>query len=140
MGPADLAREIADAVLGKLAEHPVSFKGDLTAFAGTFEGIGRGRSTTITIAADGATLTMKGNGPPSAPAQTLTYRGGDTFGVKDTLVIFERDGGKVTGLRLDNVFGHYPLRKKVDSAVTTALKARNERNVRNSHDRPRRNR
>lgn len=111
-GPADLAREIADTVLGKLPEQAVSFKGDLTAYAGTFEGVGRGRPTTITIAADGATLTMAGNGPPSAPAQTLTYRGGDTFGVKNTLVIFERDAGRVTRLRLDNVFGHYPLKRK----------------------------
>jgi len=31
-------------------------------------------------------------------------------------------------------------RKNVDSAVTTPLNARNERNVRNSHDKPRRSR
>ena len=111
-GPSDLAREIADTVLGKLPENTIKFTGDSTAYAGTFEGVGRGRQTTITIAADGDSLTMKGNGPPTAPAQTLTYRGGDTFGVKDTLVIFERDGGKVTRLRLDNVFGHYPLKRK----------------------------
>jgi hypothetical protein len=55
---------------------------------------------------------MKGGGPPAAPPQTLTYRGGDTFGVKDTLVIFEREGGRVARLRLDSVFGHYPLKKK----------------------------
>jgi len=30
----------------------------------------------------------------------------------DTLVIFERDAEKVTRLRLDNVFGHYPLTRK----------------------------
>ena len=112
VGPGDLAREIADTVLGKQPEQSVSFKGDLTAYAGTFEGVGRGRPTTITITADRATLTMKGNGPPSAPAQTLTYRGNDIFGVKDTLVIFERDAGKVTRVRLDNVFGHYPLTRK----------------------------
>src|SRR5262252_739059 len=114
VAPADLAREIADAVLGKVPEPSVTFKGDLTAYAGTFEGVGRGRPTTLTIAADGGTLTMKGNGPPSAPPQTLGYRGGDTFGVKDTLVIFERDAGRVTRLRLDNVFGHYPLARKTE--------------------------
>ncbi|HEY7292495.1 MAG TPA: serine hydrolase [Vicinamibacterales bacterium] len=111
VGPADLAREIADSVLGKATEQPVRFTGDLHAYAGTFEGVGRGRRTTITIAADGDTLTMKGSGPPSAPAQTLTYRGNDTFAVKETLLIFERDAGKVTRLRLDSVFGHYPLTK-----------------------------
>jgi CubicO group peptidase (beta-lactamase class C family) len=113
VGPSDLAREIADAVLGKPPEHTASFTGDLSAYAGTFEGVGRGRPTTVTISVDGAALTMKGNGPPSAPAQTLTYRGGDTFGFKDTLVIFQREAGKVTRLRLDSVFGHYPLAKKV---------------------------
>jgi CubicO group peptidase (beta-lactamase class C family) len=112
VGPADLAREISDAVLGKLPERAASFTGDLTAYAETFEGAGRGRPTTVTITADGAALTMKGNGPPSAPPQTLTYRGGETFAVKDTLVIFEREAGRVTRLRLDNVFGHYPLTRK----------------------------
>jgi len=113
IGPGDLAREIADTVLGKGPEQTASFTGDLTAYEGTFEGVGRGRPTTITIAVNGAALTMKGNGPPSAPAQMLTYHGGDTFGVKDTLVIFERHAGKVTRLRLDSVFGHYPLTKRV---------------------------
>ena len=112
VGPSDLAREIVDVVLGKASEPVTAFTGDLSAFAGTFEGVGRGRPTVVTIAVDGGALTMKGAGPPVAPPQTLTYRGGDTFGVKDTLVIFERDGGKVTRLRLDSVFGHYPLKKK----------------------------
>ena len=100
-------------VLGTVSERPIPFTGDLSAFTGTFEGVGRGRPTTVTIAAtDGGVLTMKGAGPPSAPPQTLTYRGGDTFGVRDTLVIFEREGGRVVRLRLDAVFGHYPLKKK----------------------------
>jgi CubicO group peptidase (beta-lactamase class C family) len=112
VGPADLAREIADTVLGKVPARTVVFTGDLMAYAGTFEGVGRGRPTTVAIAAEGGTLTMKGNGPPSAPAQPLTYLGADTFGVKDTLLFFERDAGKVTRLRLDSVFGYYPLTRK----------------------------
>jgi hypothetical protein len=112
VGPADLAREIADAVLGPATEPTMTFTGDLAPFTGTFEGVGRGRPTRVTIAVEGGALTMKGAGPPSAPPQTLTYRGGDTFGVKDTLVTFERDGGRVTRLRLDAIFGHYPLQKK----------------------------
>jgi len=66
----------------------------------------------VTIAVEGRTLTMKGAGPPSAPPQTLAYRGGDTFGVNQTLVIFEREGGRVTRLRLDTIGGHYPLKRK----------------------------
>src|SRR6266850_3140225 len=91
-------------VLGTVSERAPTFNGDLSSFAGIFEGVGRGRPTTVTIAADAGALTMKGAGPPAAPPQTLTYRGGDMFGVKDTLVIFEREGGRVTRLRLDSVF------------------------------------
>src|SRR5262245_14460740 len=112
VGPGDLARDIADAVLGKAPDPSTAFTGNLSAYAGTFEGVGRGRPTSVTIAAEAGTLTMKGAGPPSAPPQTLTYRGGDTFGVKDTLVIFEREADTVARLRLDTVFGHYPLKKK----------------------------
>ena len=112
VAPSDLAREIETAVLGAVPEPSMPFTGDLSSYAGTFEGVGRGRATTVTIAADGAALTMKGAGPPAAPPQRLAYRGGDTFGVKDTLVVFEREGGRVTRLRLDNVFGHYPMKKK----------------------------
>jgi hypothetical protein len=110
--PADLAREIADAVLGKLPEQTTTFTGDLRSFAGSFEGVGRGRPTNVTIAVDGGRLTMTGAGPAPMVPQTLTYRGGDTFAVKDTLLIFEREAGRVTRLRLDTVAGHYPLKKK----------------------------
>jgi CubicO group peptidase (beta-lactamase class C family) len=112
VGPADIARDIADTVLGKVSAGSVPFTGDLTAYTGTFEGVGRGRPTTVTIAAEGGTLTMKGTGPPAAPAQTLSYLGTDTFGVKDILVFFERDAGQVPRLRLDAVFGYYPLARK----------------------------
>ena len=112
VGPADLAHEIADAVLGKIDAPAATFSGDLAAFAGTYEGVGRGRPTTVTIAVEGRTLTMKGAGPPSAPPQTLVYQGGDTFGVNQTLAIFDRENGRVTRLRLDTIGGYYPLKRK----------------------------
>jgi CubicO group peptidase (beta-lactamase class C family) len=111
VGPGDLAHEIADAVLGRIESPTATFNGDLSTFAGTYEGVGRGRPTRVTIAADGKLLTMKGAGGPAAPPQPLTYRGGDTFGVNQTLVVFERDGGRVTRLRLDTIGGHYPLKR-----------------------------
>ena len=116
VGPGDLAHQIADAVLGRIDSPTATFSGDLTVFAGTYEGVGRGRPTTVTIAVDGRTLTMKGVGPPSAPPQTLAYQGGDTFGVNQTLVVFEREGGRVTRLRLDTIGGHYPLKRKSSSS------------------------
>ena len=118
VNPADIARQIAAEVLGRVPERVMSFTGDLSAYLGTFEGVGRGRPTSVTIAAEAGALTMKGAGPPNAAPQPLTYRGNDTFGVKDkdTLLIFERDGGKVTRLRLDVVSGHFPLKKKASSS------------------------
>jgi CubicO group peptidase (beta-lactamase class C family) len=47
-----------------------------------------------------------------AGASIAVTRRGDTFGVKDTLVIFERESGRVARLTLDSVFGHYPLKRK----------------------------
>jgi CubicO group peptidase (beta-lactamase class C family) len=112
IGPSDLAREIENAVLGPPRETRATFTGALASFAGVYTGLGRGRPTTITIVADADTLTMKSAEPASAPPQVLTYRGGDTFGVKDTLVTFEREEGHVVRLKLDAVFGFYRLTRK----------------------------
>ena len=109
VGPGELAASIADAVLGKVAEPTAAYSGDFTGFVGTYEGVGRGRRTSVTIAIDKGALTMTGAAP--AP-QALTYRSGETFAAGPALVIFEREGGRVTRLRLDTVGGHYPLRRK----------------------------
>jgi CubicO group peptidase (beta-lactamase class C family) len=113
VGPADLAHDIADAVLGKVAQPTTTYSGDLSAFAGTFEGVGRGRPTVATIALENGKLTLKGAGPQP---RELAYRSGDTFAAGETLVIFERDGGKVARLRLDSGGGHYVLKKKVSGS------------------------
>jgi len=109
-GPGDLARDIADAVLGKVSEPSNTYSGDLSAFTGTFEGVGRGRPTAVTITVENGKLTMKGTGPEP---RVLAFRSGETFAANETLVIFERDGGRVARLRLDSGGGHYVLKKKV---------------------------
>jgi len=111
VGPGDLARDIADVVLGKVSAPSTTYAGDLSAFAGTFEGVGRGRPTVATIVLEDGKLTMKGTGPEP---RVLAYRSGETFAAGETLVIFERDGGRVTRLRLDAGAGHYVLKKKGD--------------------------
>ena len=110
VGPADLAHDIADVVLGKVRESSTAYPGDLSPFVGTFEGVGRGGPTTVTIAIDHRTLTMNTAG--SLRTQVLTYRSGETFGAKETLITFEREAGHVARLHVDNVFGHYVLRRK----------------------------
>jgi len=108
-GPADLAKDIADVVLGKVPEPTNTYSGDLTAFAGTFEGVGRGRPTVVTIAVDGGKLMMKGTGPEP---RALAFRSGETFAAGEALVAFVRDGGRVTRLHLDTGGGHVVLKKK----------------------------
>jgi hypothetical protein len=98
VGPGELARDIADVVLGKVTEPSNTYSGDLSAFAGTFEGVGRGRPTVVTFAVEGGKLMMKGTGPEP---RALAFQNGETFAAGDALVTFERDGGRVTRLHLD---------------------------------------
>jgi CubicO group peptidase (beta-lactamase class C family) len=114
VNPSQLAVEIADVVLGKIPETATTYAGDLTPFAGTYEGVGRGRPTVVTIAVDNGTLTMKGGGGPGP--QTLTHRSGDTFGVNETLLTFEREGDRVVRLRFDAGGGYYPLKRKMPAS------------------------
>jgi CubicO group peptidase (beta-lactamase class C family) len=109
-GPTEIARAIADAVLGKAPDRSQTFQGDLSQYAGTFEGVGRGHPTkaTVTAASGMLTLTLAG---PQTETETLRYVGGDTFGYRDALVMFERDGGRVNRLRLDTIGGHVPLKR-----------------------------
>jgi D-alanyl-D-alanine carboxypeptidase len=109
VNPSELARDIADVVLGKVTPPSNTYSGDLAAFAGTFEGVGRGRPTVVTIAVEDGKLMMKGTGPEP---RALAFRSGETFATGETLVIFERDGGRVTRLRLDTGGGHVVLKKK----------------------------
>ena len=42
----------------------------------------------------------------------MVYRGGETFAVGDTLLVFERRDGAVVRLRVDTGAGHNILTKK----------------------------
>jgi len=109
VGPGPLAGDIADVVLGKVSQSTNTYSGDLSAFAGTFEGVGRGRPTSVTIAAEGGKLTMKGGGPEP---RELAFQSGDTFAAAETLLMFDREAGRVVRLRLDSVGGYVILKKK----------------------------
>jgi D-alanyl-D-alanine carboxypeptidase len=113
VGPGPLAADMADVVLGRVAQPTNTYSGDLSAFAGTFEGVGRGRPTSVTIAADGGKLTMKG---AASEPRDLAFKSGDTFAAGDTLVTFDRESGRVVRLRLDTVGGYVILRKKASGS------------------------
>lgn len=110
VGPRDIATQIAAAVLGPAPSKARPFTGDLSAYAGVFTGRGRGRASTVTIAATGGTLTF--TAAPGGTPEVLTYLGGMTFGFKDTLVMFEKQEGKVARLRLDTGAGHNILARQ----------------------------
>jgi N-acyl-D-aspartate/D-glutamate deacylase/CubicO group peptidase (beta-lactamase class C family) len=105
--PRDIAREIADAVLGPAPNRSRPFAGDLSAYAGVYSGRGRGRSATVTIAVKDQALTLTRSG--ASKPEALEYRGGQTFGFGDTLVTFESRDGAVARLRLDSGAGHNVL-------------------------------
>jgi len=113
-GPASpdaAARAIAEAILGKPADETKPFDGDLSQFAGTYTGNGRGRPTELTVSVDAGKLMAKM--PFADSAQALGYLGSDTFGGPNDLhFIFRRQGDKVTGLDLDAAYGYNRLKKK----------------------------
>src|SRR5438876_2744949 len=80
VSPKDLAREIAEAVLGKAPDRSRPFLGDLTQFTGDFTGRGRGRPTTVHIGVSGDQITFTNTEIQRAPVETLKYYGNDTFG------------------------------------------------------------
>lgn len=112
VNPQTIAREIAEAVLGKSPADDRVYDGDLSAFAGSYSGRGRGRPTEIKVEARGAALHFVRGTGPSATDEKLRYLGNDVFAFRDTLLHFRRNGGKVTGLRLDTVGGNVELRTK----------------------------
>ncbi len=112
VNPQTVAREIADAVLGKPSVGARAFDGDLSVFAGTYSGRGRGRPTEIRIEARGKELHfLRGTGA-NATDEALQYLGNDTFGVRDTLLSFRREAGKITNMRLDSVGTNVLLSRK----------------------------
>ena len=85
------------------------YDGDVSAFAGTFAGRGRGQPTHVRIEARGKELHFLGGIGPAATDERLEYLGNDTFGFNDTLLLFQRDGGAVSSVRLDTVAGNVRL-------------------------------
>lgn len=110
VAPRDLAKKIADVVLPAPPDRSRPFTGDRAAYTGVFTGRGRGRASEVTIADNGGRLTFA-SAPGATPAP-MVYRGGETFAVGDTLLVFERRDGAVVRLRVDTGAGHNILTKR----------------------------
>ena len=115
VAPRELAKQIVDAVLPKPKDRSQVFTGDLAAYTGTFTGHGRGRDSKVRIAVENGGLTFT-DLAASRPPERLSFYGNETFGYRDTLVMFERSGGAVAQLRVDTGSGHNILAR--DSAPT----------------------
>jgi len=105
VAPRDLAKQIVDVVLPAPKDRSQPFTDDLAAYAGTFTGHGRGRDSKVRIGAENGVLTYT-DLAASRPVEKLAFYGNDTFGYRDTLVIFEKSGGAVARLRVDTGTGH----------------------------------
>jgi CubicO group peptidase (beta-lactamase class C family) len=109
VNPQTTASEIADAVLGKATAAERKYDGDLSAFAGSYTGRGRGRPTQLRIEARGPELHLLRGTGAAATDERLHYLGNDTFGFRDTLIRFQREGASVSSLRIDTVGGNVRL-------------------------------
>ena len=67
---------------------------------------------TVRIAADGHELTFTNTATAGSPAETLKYYGNNTFAFKEALVTFEKQGDKVSKLRLDTGGGYNILSRQ----------------------------
>jgi hypothetical protein len=100
-----------DVVLGKAAEPAAAPRpGDVAAFAGTYEGPGRGSRLTLTFVVDSGYLAQRaGNATPAR----LRYAGNDTFNRGREIITFMRDSaGKIVSVRVDRVFQNTVLVKR----------------------------
>jgi CubicO group peptidase (beta-lactamase class C family) len=108
--PADpVVAAIADRVFGKKSLSSQPYTAALSDLTGTYAGVGRGMQLTVKITAEGqkllATVLM---GPDAKPAP-LRHVGNDTWDLDGQRLTFVRDGGKVTRLKVDMVYGYSQL-------------------------------
>lgn len=110
VSPDSAAASIVDVVLGRRESNAASVAGDVTPFAGTYQGAGRGAPLIITFVADSGHLSARLPGNPTAVR--LRYLGDNTFSRGRERFTFMRDGAKVVGVRVDRVYQNTVLTKR----------------------------
>lgn len=109
-GPSALSQALVDLVLGPApVPEAVSFPGDLDELVGSYSGPARGRAMTMEVTRDGDALIFT---PEGAEEGMRPVHVGDLTWVEgNSRVQFVRRGGRVVELRLDQVSGHYVLKR-----------------------------
>ena len=110
VSPTEVAKSLANVVLAPVKTVSATYTGDLAAFAGEYNGPGRGKPMKIKITAKGGQLNLAAEGLPK-PID-LSYRPGDRWEHDGQLVTFVRAGGKVTKMTIDQAYGYSVLTKK----------------------------
>jgi hypothetical protein len=110
-GPGTLATALVDLVLGPTAELPTTpFTGDLGELVGDYAGPVRGSNAmTMHVTADGDQLVLTAN--DAEQGMRPPHLEGLTWGEGSTRAFFVRRGGRVVELHLDQISGHYVLRR-----------------------------
>lgn len=108
-GPDDLVESIVALIAGRKEPKAVPYTGDLADLAGVYQGIGRGRADSVTIAVANGALTIRRG---STPAEPLIHLGNSVFTRQNDRYTFLRRDGKVTGVRTDLVFLDVVLTKQ----------------------------
>lgn len=105
VSPEAITRSIVDVVLGVQPRPPVAFHGKLQDYVGAYTGVARGGKRTVHVAVDstGQHLVFRAGQQPGEP---LAYSGAERFHHDEVTYTFVRTGGRVTGLKVDEVYGY----------------------------------
>ena len=115
VSPAEISRKVSWELLDKVNEDLPDFEGGLSAYAGTYTGRGRGRDLTINVAVTNNELTVQSEN--AEKPDTLQYLGENTWRQKqdtpgnDRIEFRKNAEEEVVELRIDQVSGHYVLKK-----------------------------
>ena len=105
-----VAASLVEVVLGRRSDVRAASASDVAAYAGTYQGAGRGAALTLTFTADSGYLTVKPQG--NQPAARLTSLGNDAFGRGRERFTFKRDGAMIVSVRVDRVYQNTVLTRR----------------------------
>lgn len=111
LGPAALSQALAELVLGPAPEpEAVPFSVDLDELVGRYTGPARGRTLTMEVTRDGNQLVFTTEG--ASEGMRPIHVGDLTWAEGNSRVRFVRRNGRVVELRMDQVSGHYVLKRE----------------------------